>query len=157
MTLHVAPITDVEAINAVLRAAPIAPKIRHDGREPGYIDHPLASYWGAYIEDDLVGVFLAVRFSQWEIEAHAALLPSALANGRKLAALFLDAMFATPNVERVTGYVMDTLPSAGNFCLKLGFEYEGRRRAACRIAGTLRDVLIYGITRQDWALQQERA
>lgn len=143
-------LSDPIAIDRVLRSAVIAPKLRHDGREPGYVAHPLLTYWGAYVGEELAGVFMAVRFSQWEIEAHVAILPEHLGKGRALARLFLARMFDQPQIERITGYVLGTLPSAGNFCRKVGFRHEGTRRSACRVDGVLTDVHVYGLTRGDW-------
>jgi RimJ/RimL family protein N-acetyltransferase len=157
VNLAVAPLTDREAVDRILKSAPIGPKLRHDEREPGFIDHPLVTHWGAWLDGELVGVFLAVRFSRWEVEAHVGILPCALHASRELARLFLARIFEHPEIERVTAYVLGTLPSAGNFCGRLGFEYEGKRRGACRVGGTLCDVLIYGMTRQDWVLQQTPA
>jgi RimJ/RimL family protein N-acetyltransferase len=67
---------------------------------------------------------------------------------RDLARLYLSCIFEDDEIERVTAYVLGTLPSAANFCRRLGFEYEGARRNACRVDGVLTDVLIYGLTRQ---------
>lgn len=150
MTLAVEPLNDPAAVDRIMRAASIAPKLRRDDREPGYVDHPLVSYWGAWAGGDLVGVFMAVRFTRWEVEAHVAILPQALAHGRSLARLFIDRMFDDRDVERITAYVLGTLRSAGNFCRRIGFQPEGRRRRACMIDGLPTDVLIYGMTREDW-------
>jgi RimJ/RimL family protein N-acetyltransferase len=146
----VSPLHDREAIERILRSPGVYEKLIHDGREPGYIDHHAASYWGAWHDEALVGVFLAVRFSQWEVEAHAALEPAAIRFGRDFARLFMARMFDDPRLERITAYVMGTLPSAVNFCKKLGLKEEGRRRNACMIGGTPCDVLIYGIIRSEF-------
>lgn len=151
--IEVRPLADAAAIDSVLREPSIAAKLEHAGREPGYIDHPLASYWGAYVDAELAGVFLAVRFTQWEIEAHVAILREHVRHSRALAALFLSRCFEDEEVGRVTAYVMDTLPSAANFCRKLGFADEGRRHHAWRRDDEWRDVLILGLTRQDWVLR----
>lgn len=145
--IEVRPLSDPEAIDAILRHPSVAGKVRHDGREPGYIDHPLVSYHGAYVDRALVGVFVAIRFSRWEAEVHAALLPRATRQGRALGLMFLDAVFADPEVLRCTGYVLSTLPSAANYCRKLGFEHEGTRRSACMVGGQVVDVLVMGLVR----------
>lgn len=150
MTLGVEPLYDRAAVDSVLRSASIAPKLRHDAREPGFIDHPLVTHWGAWIGEELVGVFIAVRFSQWEVEAHIAILPSGLRSSRALARMFIAQIFGDPLIERITGYVTGTLRSAANFCRRLGFVHEGTRRSACRVNGALTDVRVYGLTRGDW-------
>lgn len=149
--IAVAPLSDRIAIDRILQRESIASKIKRDGQYVGFVDHPLVSYHGAYINGALVGVFIAVRFSTWEREVHAALLPEALARSRDLARLFLDQMFADSEVLRVTGYVLATLPNAANFCRRLGFEHEGTRRSACRIGGRATDVLVMGLVREYWA------
>ncbi|QPQ55598.1 GNAT family N-acetyltransferase [Allosphingosinicella flava] len=155
MKLAVEPLSDADAINGILQHETIAPKLRHDGREPGYIDHPAASYYGAYIDNRLVGVFLAIRFSKWEVQVHVGLLPEAIRYGRSLADLFLAQVFVGQEVQRATGYVLSTLPTAANFCRKLGFEHEGTRRQACRVNGALVDIHILGLTRENWQLRAE--
>lgn len=148
--ITVEPLADPVLIDSILKSPEIAAKLRHDGREPGYIDHPAATYWGGWVDGELAGVFLAVRFSQWEIEVHAAILRAHIRVGRNLSRLFLARLFDDDRVERITGYVMSTLPTAANFCLRLGFHREGVRRCALKVGGELRDVLIYGLTRRDW-------
>jgi hypothetical protein len=58
--------------------------------------------------------------------------------------------FANPAIERVTAYVIEGLTAARNYCLKLGFQFEGIRRNACRQNGRLLGVHILGMTRNDW-------
>lgn len=129
----------------------LADKLRHDGRDPGYITHPLVRYFGAYQHGELVGIFTAVDFTRWEVEVHVAVLPAAIRNARALCRLFLAVVFADPEVMRATAYVLGTLPSAANLCRKLGFVDEGRRRDACRVAGVATDVVVLGMTRRDWS------
>jgi hypothetical protein len=149
--VRVVPLADPEAVNSILHHPAIVAKLRHDGRDPGYINHPLVSYHGAYVGDAPVGVFTAVRFSPWEVEVHVAILSSAIRHARRLCWLFLAQVFADSDVMRVTAYVLGTLPSAANLCRKLGFADEGRRRDACRVHGEPVDVLILGLTRADWS------
>ncbi len=145
--LSVAPIHDRAAINAVLSYPWIRAKIAQDGREPGYIDHPLVSYHGAYIDGALVGVFIAVQFTRWEVEVHAALLRPAIRHGRDLGRMFLTFVFADPEVLRATAYVLGTLPSAANYCRRLGFVDEGARRSACMVGGVPTDIVVLGLLR----------
>lgn len=145
--LSVTPIIDSHAISAILCDPWVRAKLAQDGREPSYIDHPLVSYHGAYVGGELAGVFIAVQFTQWEVEVHAALLRSAIPHGRDLGRMFLASVFADPAVLRVTAYVLGTLPSAANYCRRLGFADEGMRRSACMVGGVPTDILVLGLIR----------
>ncbi|WP_380778079.1 GNAT family N-acetyltransferase [Sphingomonas sp. R86520] len=145
--LSVQPIKDSAATNAILCNPWVHAKLAQDGREPGYIDHPLVSYHGAYVDGSLVGVFIAVQFTRWEVEVHAAMLRPAIPHGRALGRLFLDTVFATPDVLRATAYVLGSLPSAANYCRRLGFVDEGVRRSACMVGGVPTDIVVLGLVR----------
>jgi RimJ/RimL family protein N-acetyltransferase len=145
--LSVGPINDSDAANAILRDPWVRAKLAQDGREPGYIDHPLVSYHGAHVDGRLVGVFIAVQFTRWEVEVHAALLRAAIPHGRALGRLFLETVFADPDVLRATAYVLGTLPSAANYCRRLGFADEGVRRSACLVGGMPTDIVVLGLVR----------
>lgn len=142
-------LTDPDAVNRILSDPWIAPKLAQDGREPGYVNHPLVSYHGAYIDGTLVGLFIAVQFTRWEVEVHAALLRPALPHARDLGRLFLAQVFRDSGVMRVTAYVLGTLPSAANYCRKLGLVDEGVRRSATMVGGKATDVLVLGLVRSE--------
>lgn len=125
-------------------------RVGHDHRKVGPIKHPQATYLSAWIDGRFVGAFLAIRSSSTEFDLHAFLLESALRRSRDLCRLAFNWAFCFPDVLRVTGYVIDGLDSARNYCLKVGMKYEGCRRHACAQNGIPRDVHILGITRQDW-------
>jgi len=150
--LAVRPTTDASAVNAVLHHPAIASKLHTDDREPGYVEHPALTTYLATIDDAAAGVFLAIRLSRWEVEAHVAILPSYVRRARDLCRLFLKQAFAPSDVQRVTAPVLATLPSAANLCRRLGFLDEGVRRAACRINGYPVDVLQLGLTRNDFCV-----
>jgi hypothetical protein len=146
--LRVAPINDGAAIDQLLADPWVAARIRHDAREPGFIDHPALTYYGAYVDADLVGVFMAITHSPWEVEVHAALLRSATGHGRTLGQLFLDRLWRDPELMRITAPVLSTLPSAANYCRRLGFKDEGVKRRACKVDGQPADVIYLGLLRQ---------
>lgn len=148
--LTVQPLSDPDIIHQIVTDPWIADRLRHDGREPGYIDHPALTYHGAYIGGILAGVFLAIRVSPWETEVHAALLKRAIPYSRDLGALFLAHLWRDPKLLRISAPVMEALPSAGNYCLKLGFELEGFKRDAVVIGGVQCGVYQLGLTRNDW-------
>jgi hypothetical protein len=148
--LSIARIENRAAIERILRDPWIKPKITRDGREPGFIDHPLVSYFGAYVDGRLLGVFVHIQFTEIEVEVHVALLREALPHSRKLAALFMDEVFADPKVTRATAHAIGSLKSAVNFGKKLGFQYEGERRDACIQNNRLLPVITLGLLRSDW-------
>ena len=94
---------------------------------------------------------MAIRFSAIEIELHALLKKSSLKHSRALGLECLEWAFAQP-IQRVTAYIIEGLESAKNYCLKLGFKEEGRRRSACMQSGIVKDVYVLGMTRLDWSL-----
>ncbi len=145
--LDVRPLASPSVIHDVLTDPWVAQHIRHDAREPGYIEHPAMSYHGAYIDGELAGVFMAIAHTPWEIEVHAALLRQATRHGRALGRLFLDQLWQDAELMRVTAPVLSTLTSAANYCRKLGFQDEGVRRRACRVNGLPVDVIYLGLLR----------
>jgi len=145
--LTVKLITDAAVINAVLQSPWIADKIRHDSRDPGYIDSPNIEYHAARVGGRIAGVFMAIRHSEYEIEVHAALARWATRHGRALGAMFLAQLWEDGNLLRITAPVLATLPSAVNYCLRLGFQREGVKRSACWINGAPVDVVYLGMLR----------
>ena len=139
-------------INAVLSDPWIAARIRHDSREPSYIEHPNLSYFAGYDDGRLAGIFTAIRHSAWEIEVHAALGRHAIRRGRVLGREFLAELWRDPELLRITAPVLSTLPSAVNYCRRLGFVDEGVKRRACRQNGVAIDVVYLGMTWADWGL-----
>lgn len=99
---------------------------------------------------EIVGLFMRVRFTKWESEVHAAIKRPALRYARGLGELFLDRVFADPDVMRVTANVISDLRTAANYCRRLGFRDEGCRRNAVVKNGTALDCIVLGMTRIDW-------
>ena len=129
---------------------PYITKIGHDHRPAAPIDHPAVIYLSAWIDSTFAGAFMAVRFSPIEIELHALLKRSTLKHSRALGMACLEWAFAQP-IQRVTAYIIEGLESAKNYCLKLGFKEEGRRRVACMQGNIAKDVYVLGLTRLDWS------
>lgn len=148
--LTVQPLADVAAIESVMSDPWVASRLRHDARAPGYIEHDALTYHGAYWESGLCGVFMEVRLSPWETEVHAALLKDATGLSHAFGYEFLTALWQNPLLRRITAPVVDTLPSARNYCLNLGFRLEGYRRDAVMIGGALHGIYQLGLTRDDW-------
>jgi len=119
----------------------------HDDRQRGYVDHPAITYYGAYVGSDLAGVFLAKATTPEDMGVHVALRRWATPFGRTLGKLFITTIFRDVLVERLSADVLGTLPSAVNYCRRLGFVDEGVRRNACRVGGRLTDVVMLGLLR----------
>jgi hypothetical protein len=146
----VRPIHEPAQIDAVCRDPYISERVRHDHREPGFIDNPYCHYFGAFVDDELVGVFLAIESGDVEWDVHAYLKREAVLHSRVLGLMFLALIFAKKPVNRVTAYILQGLDSAMNYVRKLGFVHEGVRRGALMRDGELIDVHIFGLTRGEY-------
>lgn len=149
MQLALKPLTDRDALAALYRDPYIA-RVGHDHRQAEPIDHPAASYLGAYADDQLQGAFLVIESGFIELDLHALLTRRALPRCREFGRMCLSWAFGHAHVQRVTAYVIEGLEQAKNYCLKLGFQLEGLRRDACQQAGRLLGVHVLGMTRRDW-------
>lgn len=128
---------------------PYIARVGHDHRPVAPIHHPNATYLSAWVGDSFAGAFIAIKQSTVELELHALLKKSALKQSRALGVACLAWAFAQP-ILRVTAYIIEGLEAAKNYCIKLGFKEEGRRRCACVQGGVEKDVYVLGMTRQDW-------
>ena len=127
--------------------------ISHDGRQASAITHAVAEYLAARVGNIFCGAFLLVRSSNIEMDIHALLFKAAVRWSRWLGMQAIDHVFLSYPVERITACVFADLPTVGNYCIKLGFSYEGTRRNACKRGGVLTGVDMFGITRADWETQ----
>ena len=128
---------------------PYITKIGHDHRPAAPIKHPNATYLSAWIDGKFSGAFIAIKQSPVELELHALLKKSALKQSRGLGLSFLKWAFSQP-ISRLSAYIIQGLATAKNYCIKLGFKFEGCRRCACVQGGVVKDVYVLGMTRQDW-------
>ena len=128
---------------------PYITRVGHDSRPCAPVRHDLVRYLSAWVDGEFSGAFMAVQFSAIEIEVHALLHRKAIKHSRDLGFAFLAWAFGQP-IQRVTAHVTQGLETARNYCLRLGFKIEGRRRDACLKNGKLVDVYLLGITRRDW-------
>lgn len=141
---------DQAALNA-LYADPWISKVGHDHRPASPIIHPAARYLGAYVHGKLVGAFLVIESGFIELDLHALLTRRAVAWSRQLGRLCLDYAFSLPHIQRVTANVLEGLESARNYCLKLGFKYEGFKRNVAQRGGQLIGLHVLGMTRAEWS------
>ena len=147
------PVHDRILIESVYAISAIRSRIEHDGWVPGFIESPLVGYLGAYRDDEFCGFFMIREVSSLDIEIHACLLPEAVIHSRVLGVEVLNLLFNASSVERVSAPIIGSLVSAQNYVRKLGFTREGTLRNACRKNGSLLDVHLYGLTRNEFVEQ----
>jgi hypothetical protein len=131
---------------------PYISKIGHDHRPASIVVHPRVVYLSAKINDKIVGAFLAIRQTATDMHLHSLLKKEALPKSRELGKMCIDWAFSSnKEIQRVTANIIEGLEQAKNYCLKLGFVYEGRLRKAIAKDGKKLDIHILGITREEWS------
>lgn len=137
---------------SLIYADPFIRRVARDGQEFAPIHHPLVTYLSAWRDGQFMGAYIAVKFSVFEIEAHALLMKHATKLSRVFSQLFLDWAFAQ-GVMRVTASIIEGLESVVNHCLKIGFQKEGFKRNALTVGGEIRGVHILGMTKEEYELR----
>lgn len=128
-------------------------RVGHDHRPAEYIDHPYVMYFSAWVNDTFAGAFMAIESGWIEWDLHSFLKKSAVKHSRALGSEFIHYVFAkNPQLLRVTAYVIEGLESAKNYCLRLGFKYEGQRRKAFVVNGQPRSCHILGLLKEEWVM-----
>lgn len=135
-------------------ADPFISRIQHDHRKHYPVFSPAATYVGAWINGVFSGAYLAIEVSTIELDVHVLLKKNAVKHSRQLGEMFLDWCFEKPDVVRITGQIPDWIPTARNHCEKMGFKYEGTKRAALIVNGQRRNILMMGILREEWEARQ---
>lgn len=130
-------------------ADPFVQRIATDSQPGEPFIHPLVTYLSAFVRGKFVGAFMAIRQMNYDMEVHVLLMKEAIPQSRKLAQKFLDWVFAQ-NVLRATAQIYSHLPSVKNFCLKLGFQYEGFRRLVDSKDGKPIGLHMLGLTIYEW-------
>jgi hypothetical protein len=148
--LTLTPLEDSEALCSIY-ADPWVSKVGHDHRPASPILHPAAKYLGAYVHGKLVGAFLVIESGFIELDLHALLTKKAVPWSRELGRMCLDYAFGLTHIERVTANVLEGLESARNYCMKLGFKYEGFKRNVAHRNGKPIGLYILGMTRAEWS------
>ncbi|AOJ10337.1 DUF2824 family protein [Burkholderia mayonis] len=142
---------DVELIESVYAIPSIRDRIQHDHWKPTYIANPAVGYLGAWHEGEFCGFFMVREKSRLDIEIHACLLPRATLYSRVLGVEVLEKVFNASSARRVSAPIISDLVSAQNYVRKLGFRQEGVLREACMRNGRALDVILFGMTRTDYA------
>lgn len=122
----------------------------YDGYVPSPILHPLVTTLSAWVNGEFAGLFLAIRYSKYEIELHSLLKYQFIKHSRDLGKMVVEWSFSLPDMMRVTAHIMEGQETARNYALKVGFKLEGVRRNACIKNGSPRSVYMLGITKEDW-------
>lgn len=131
-------------------ADPCMRKVKTDYSNPLPLKHPLATYLTARVNGVFAGVFLAIRFSEVEIEFHSLLNKKARLYSRKFFAMAIEWAFSHESVLRITAHIIQGLESTRNACLKIGFKQEGFRRSAYVRGGLPIGVYTLGLLRSEW-------
>lgn len=147
--LRVELTNDFDAI-AKIYADPYTKRAAHDHRPHEPINHPDVYYFGAYIDSELVGVFIMIDSGFCDVDVHSMLTKKAIRHCRELGKMCINAIFSNPDIHRLTGWVSEGLETALNFDLKIGFKYEGFKEKAVMKNGELIGLHMVGLTRSDW-------
>lgn len=137
-------------IDGIVRDPYIAGRVRYDHREPGFIHHPDVTYYGTYVDDELVGVYCVIASGFIEVDVHAFLSRKALLHSVALGHLMAARIFADQEINRITAQIIEGLESVCNHCKRFGFVYEGFRRGAILKGGHPVGMHVLGLTRADW-------
>lgn len=138
-----------EEINIVYSNSYILKAITFDNRLPSPIINPLVEYISCFNNNDFLGCFMKIKFSDIEIEGHSLLLQKGIKHSRKLLKLFMNLCF-DDRIERMTTFIPEDLPKTINFCLKANWKIEGIKRNSYLRNGKLKNIVIMGITRKDF-------
>lgn len=149
--IHVEPGITPAELRSVYNDARVCAALSRDGTAPQPVSHPLVAYYSAFVDGRFAGAFMAVRQTAADIEVHSLLLRHAVRYSRQLGAAFMAALFANPEVQRLTAWICADLPSVGNFCRRMGFTLEGTRRGACVRNQQSVDVLMFGLLKSEWS------
>jgi hypothetical protein len=137
------------------------PLIARLGGDDNPVRPMFQDYWyyaSCFWEDVFVGAFLIIDFSPYEKEVHVFLQRKAAPIAPILFQHGIWSLFQDPLTQRITGWVPEFLPdSIHKNESRLGFKIEGRKRAAGRRNGIPYDIILMGLTREDWEARQPTA
>ncbi|MCE2686876.1 MAG: hypothetical protein LW839_08580 [Cryomorphaceae bacterium] len=113
--------------------------------------HPIkgdfVKYHSCYVDGIFVGCFLEIIRSPIESEVHSLLFKSAIKHSRELAKIFIKNLFDSKPIFRISTQVMQIHGSVINFCLKIGFIFEGVKQCADMKDGILQSMVMFRILR----------
>ena len=114
-------------------------------KEP--IENEFFKYHSCYVDGIFVGCFLEIIRSPIESEVHSLLFKSAIKYSRELARIFIKNLFNSRPIFRISTQVMQIHGSVINFCLKIGFVFEGIKQCADMKDGKLQSMVMFRILR----------
>ena len=129
---------------------PFVARIAHDHRKHYPVFSPAATYLSAWVDGQFVGLYLAIKASEIELDVHVLLKKQATRHSRALGAAFLAWCFSNPMIIRLTGYIPDWIPAMRNHSEKMGFTYEGTMRNVQIKDGKPRGLWIMSLLREEW-------
>lgn len=109
----------------------------------------IVKYYSCYVNGNFVGCFLEIMRSPIESEVHSLLFKKAAKYCRELARIFIRQLFESKPIVRVSTQVMQIHKSVINFCLKIGFVFEGIKKNADLKDGKLQDLILFRILRNE--------
>lgn len=112
-------------------------------KEP--IENEFFKYHSCYVDGIFVGCFLEIIRSPIESEVHSLLFKSAIKYSRELARIFIKNVFNSRPIFRISTQVMQIHGSVINFCLKIGFIFEGIKQCADMKDGKLQNMVMFRI------------
>lgn len=114
-------------------------------KEP--IENEFFKYHSCYVDGIFVGCFLEIIRSPIESEVHSLLFKSAIKYSRELARIFIKNVFNSRPIFRISTQVMQIHGSVINFCLKIGFIFEGIKQCSDMKDGKLQSMVMFRILR----------
>lgn len=109
------------------------------------IENEFFKYHSCYVDGIFVGCFLEIIRSPIESEVHSLLFKSAIKYSRELARIFIKNLFNSRPIFRISTQVMQIHGSVINFCLKIGFIFEGIKQCADMKDGKLQNMVMFRI------------
>lgn len=122
----------------------------YDGGTFEPIHNQLVTYYSAFYDDIFLGAFLCIKISQYDVEIHLLLNKLSAIYSRRLTKMMFDDLFEEDILRISSKFIDGNKPTMINFAKKLGAKQEGKLRNAIKSNGIIRDIVIYGITKEDW-------
>lgn len=132
----------------------IQDRISTDLRPASVIDHPLVNYLSVFDDGEFVGAYLVIDFSPYEKEVHMHLMKKGMRASRESSRLVANRIFTDQHIQRITVWVSSGIPTVVNHCVNMGFVVEGVKRSAIMAGGELLDLVLLGLTREDWRVKK---
>jgi hypothetical protein len=149
-TLSLKKIDDPVMIREFFAHEDISGPLSNDmGDDYNYIDSD-TDYLGAYVNDELAGIFRVKSASKLNDKAHFAIRKHQLAHIREFCVKCIDWIFTENKAHRITLEIPDCWRERVNMALKLGFKYEGKARESYMKDGVMLDTHILGLLKEEY-------